>query len=54
MKQTRYTFNFKSGQITVWAFNEIEGRILAQAEAIKRGWDYTIFAYPIEKGGEEY
>ena len=52
MKLTQYTFNFKGGQITVWAFNKIEGRILAQAEAIKRGWDYTIFAYPTEKGGE--
>lgn len=52
MRLTQYTFNFKNGPITVWAFNEIEGRILAQAEAIKRGWDYTIFAYPIEKGGE--
>lgn len=52
MKLTQYTFNFKGGQITVWAFNDIEGRILAQAEAIKRGWDYTIFACPIEKGGE--
>lgn len=53
MKKTQYTFNFKGGQITVRAFNEIEGRILAQAEAIKRGWDYTIFAYPTEKGGAE-
>lgn len=53
MKQTKYTFNFKGGKITVWALNEIEGRILAQAEAIKRGWDYTIFAHPTEKGGAE-
>jgi hypothetical protein len=52
MKLTQYTFNFKVGQITVWALNESEGRILAQAEAIKRCWDYTIFACPIEKGGE--
>lgn len=52
MKFTNYTFNFKGGQITVRALNEIEARILAQAEAIKRGWDYTIFAYPVEKGSE--
>ena len=51
MKQTKFTYNFKGGQISVWAFNDIEGRILAQAEAIKRGWDYTIFANPTEKGG---
>lgn len=42
MKQTKYTFNFKGGQIAVWAFNKIEGRILVQAEAIKRGWNYEI------------
>lgn len=42
MKKTKYTFNFKGGNVTVWAFNEIEGAILAQAEAIKRGWDYKI------------
>lgn len=53
MKLTKYTYNFKGGQITVLARNDIEGGILAQAEAIKRGWDYTIFAYPIEKGGAE-
>ena len=42
MKQKQYTFNFKGGPITVWAFNETEAKILAQAEAIKNGWDYTI------------
>lgn len=42
MKTTPFTFNFKGGPITVWAFNETEAKILAQAEAIKRGWDYTI------------
>lgn len=50
MKRTKYTFNFKGGQITVWAFNEIEGKILAQAEAIHRGWNYEI---QTEKGGDE-
>lgn len=42
MKTTPFTFNFKSGPITVRAFNEKEAKILAQAEAIRRGWDYTI------------
>lgn len=42
MKLTNYTFNFKGGEIRVRAFNEKEAKILAQAEAIKRGWDYEI------------
>lgn len=42
MKLTNYTFNFKGGEITVGAFNEKEAKILAQSEAIKRGWDYEI------------
>ncbi len=42
MKLTTFTFNFKGGPITVRAFNENEAKILAQAEAIKRAWDYTI------------
>ena len=42
MKLTNYTFNFKGGQIAVRAFNEKEARILAQAEAIRKDWDYTI------------
>ena len=42
MKTTPFTFNFKCGPITVRAFNEKEAKILAQAEAIRRGWDYTI------------
>ena len=42
MKLTTFTFNFKGGQITVRAFNENEAKILAQAEAIKRAWDYTV------------
>ena len=37
-----FTINFKHGPITVQAFNKEEARILAQAEVIKRGWDYTI------------
>ena len=42
MKTKPYTFHFKGGPITVRAFNKEEARILAQAEAINRGWDYTI------------
>ena len=42
MKLTPFTFTFKGGPITVRAFNCKEAKILAQAEAIKRGWDYTI------------
>ena len=42
MKFTTYTFNFKGGSITVRAFNYEQAKILAQAEAINRSWDYTI------------
>ena len=45
MKFTSYTFHFKGGSITVQALNETEAKILAQAEAIKRGWDYKIIDY---------
>ena len=53
MKPTKYTFNFKGGKITVYALNESQERILAQAEAIKKCWDYEIIDHPTEKGGEE-
>ena len=42
MKQKNYTYRFAGGEISVMAFNEEEAKILAQAEAIKRGWDYKI------------
>lgn len=42
MKFTNYSFRFKGGEITVRALNYKEAKILAQAEAINRGWDYTI------------
>lgn len=42
MRRYRFTFKFKGGEITVWAFNRQEAEILAKAEAISRGWDYTI------------
>ncbi len=42
MKPTKYTFNFKGGPITVWAMNLEEAKILAQAAAIRNGWDFYI------------
>lgn len=42
MKLTTFTFNFKGGPITVRACNYEQAKILAQAEAINRCWDYTI------------
>ena len=42
MKLSNFTFKFKGGEITVRALNNTEAMILAQAEAIKRCWDYTI------------
>jgi hypothetical protein len=50
MKQRKFKFYFKGGPIIVWAFNEEDARILARAEAIKKGWDSTIMPTPdIEK-----
>lgn len=46
MKQREFTFWFKGGSITVWAFTEENAKILAQAEAIKQGWDPTIISRP--------
>ena len=46
MKQRKFTFYFKGGPITVWAFTEANAKILAQAEAIKQGWDPTIIPKP--------
>lgn len=42
MKLSNFTFKFKGGEITVRALNKTEAKILAQAEAIKRCWDYKI------------
>ena len=42
MKPRKFKFYFKGGPITVWAFTEENAKILAQAEAIKQGWDPTI------------
>jgi hypothetical protein len=41
-----FKFYFKGGPITVWAFTEANAKILAQAEAIKQGWDPTIISQP--------
>ena len=37
MKRFKFTIMFKGGNIEVRAFNYTEAKILAQAEAIKRG-----------------
>lgn len=42
MKPRRFSFYFSGGFIEVRAFSLEKARILAQAEAIKRRWDYTI------------
>lgn len=42
MRKYKFTFKFKGGEISVWAFNKTEAEILAKAEAINKGWDYTI------------
>lgn len=41
-RTSEYKFRFDGGYITVEAENEEEARILAQAEAIKNGWNYEI------------
>ena len=41
-RKRSYTFRFDGGRITVEAYNEEEARILAQAKAIEKGWDYEI------------
>lgn len=38
----KFKFQFTNGTIEVEALNEAEAKILAKAEAIKRGWDYRI------------
>ena len=42
MNMHNFTFKFLGGKITVRAFNKEQAEFLAKAEAIKRGWDYTI------------
>lgn len=45
MRQYKFIFKFKGGEISVWAFNKYEAEILAKAEAMSRAWDYTILDY---------
>jgi hypothetical protein len=42
MNFTKFIFKFLGGEITVYAMNKEQAEILAKAEAIKRGWNYTI------------
>lgn len=46
MRTRSFKFWFKGGPLIVWAFNEEEARILAKAEAIKKGWDSTLIPQP--------
>lgn len=45
MRRYKFTFKFKGGEISVWAFNKQEAEILAKAEAINRAWDCAILDY---------
>jgi hypothetical protein len=45
MHQYSFTFALKGGNITVRAFNYEQAEILAKAEGIKRGWDYSVVAW---------
>ena len=40
MKKFKYTYQCGSKQITVYAFGDEQAKILAQAEAIRNGWDF--------------
>lgn len=42
MKYRTYKFRFKDGTIKVRFIGYNSAKVLAQAEAIKRGWDYTV------------
>lgn len=48
MKTTKYKVyfsneNYKPQKVIVFAFNQAEALILAQAERIKEGLDYTLY-----------
>ena len=49
MKETKYTIRFAAGSLVVYAHNEEEAKILAQAEAIKKGWDYRIVRQQVDR-----
>ena len=53
MNFTNFTFYFQGGKITVSALNYNQGKILAQAEAIKRGWDCEVCSYSTDKPEEK-
>ena len=42
MRLKRFVFRFKAGNITTYALYYDVAKVLAQAQAIERGWDYTI------------
>lgn len=42
MREKKFKVFFASGDVIVRAFNEKEAKILAQAQAIKNGWDYEV------------
>ena len=48
MKPTKHTIHFAAGSLVVYAMNETEAKILAQAEAIKKGWDYRIIRHKVD------
>lgn len=43
MRKKKFKVFFASGDVLVSAFTENEAKILAQSQAIKNGWDYTVF-----------
>ena len=43
MRRKKFKVFFASGDVIVGAFSENEAKILAQAQAINNGWDYTVF-----------
>ena len=43
MRKKKFKVFFASGDVIVGAFTENEAKILAQAQAIENGWDYTVF-----------
>ena len=43
MRKKKFKVFFASGDVIVDAFSENEAKILAQAQAINNGWDYTVF-----------
>lgn len=52
MKNSKFTIYFKGGKIVVYALNYNQAKILAQAEAIKKGWDCEVCTYSVEQTEE--